>query len=199
MGSVPLPRPLGPRIVTIARPRRAAAGPARASVGACKSKIAGCGRPAGARSRAESSRAEPCRGNAYARSRGRSAPLQCAQSWAGCPRCPASLPPRPAAARPKWRPDPRRPARAVRVPRREERARGGPRPPATVRSARPPRGSQCSPRPRRFGPAARPAPLPQTPARLPLDQSVLPRPGLRQLFPAWDRLRPPAELPRART
>ncbi|XP_022430806.1 protein FAM229A isoform X1 [Delphinapterus leucas] len=33
---------------------------------------------------------------------------------------------------------------------------------------------------------------PQTPARLRLDRSVLSRPGLGQLLPAWDRSRPPA-------
>lgn len=51
-------------------------------------------------------------------------------------------------------------------------------------------GSQCSPPLRRWGPGAQ-----QTPARLRLDRSVLPRPGLGQLLPAWDRPRPPAGKP----
>lgn len=39
---------------------------------------------------------------------------------------------------------------------------------------------------------------PQTPARPRLDRSILPRPGLRQLLPAWDRPWPPASEQRPR-
>lgn len=54
-------------------------------------------------------------------------------------------------------------------------------------------GSQCSPPLRRWGPGPQ-----QTPARLRLDRSVLPRPGLGQWLPAWDGPPPPAGKPRYR-
>lgn len=83
-------------------------------------------------------------------------------------------------------------ARALQLPaRRRAKCPGGAGFPGwrngfcEVSAPRP--GSQCSPSPRRLGRDA-----PQTPARLRLDRSVLPRPGLGQLLPAWDRPRPPA-------